>query len=66
MNALLSRPASATQLGWESEPAWDDSFGNEEDGWSDETDDACWEVFVADDDERDPLPEPGDFWTVLE
>jgi hypothetical protein len=26
-------------------------------------DDADWEVFIADDD-RDPLPEPGDFWDV--
>jgi hypothetical protein len=25
------------------------------------TDDAPWEVFIADDDD-DPLPEPGDFW----
>lgn len=25
------------------------------------TDDAKWEVFVADDDQRDLLPEPGDF-----
>jgi hypothetical protein len=24
--------------------------------------DAAWEVFIADDDERDPLPEAGDFW----
>ena len=21
-----------------------------------------WDVFIADDDERDPQPEPGDFW----
>lgn len=26
------------------------------------TDDASWEVFIADDDERDPQPEWGDFW----
>jgi hypothetical protein len=25
-------------------------------------DDAAWDVFLADDDERDPLPEEGDFW----
>jgi hypothetical protein len=25
-------------------------------------DDSRWDVFVPDDDERDPLPEPGDFW----
>jgi hypothetical protein len=24
--------------------------------------DADWDVFLADDDERDPLPERGDFW----
>jgi len=26
-------------------------------------DDASWEAFDADDDERDPQPELGDFWT---
>jgi hypothetical protein len=25
-------------------------------------DDDRWEVFIPDDDERDPLPDPGDFW----
>lgn len=25
-------------------------------------DDADWEAFIADDDERDPQPAPGDFW----
>jgi hypothetical protein len=25
-------------------------------------DDSHWDVFVPDDDEIDPLPEPGDFW----
>lgn len=24
--------------------------------------DDCWDVFIPDDDEFDPLPEPGDFW----
>lgn len=24
--------------------------------------DARWDVFIADDDEQDPLPERGDFW----
>ena len=44
----------------DSEPSepddWDnaeiDRSGNEQD----------WEAFLADDDERDPLPEEGDFW----
>jgi hypothetical protein len=22
-----------------------------------------WDVFIADEDERDPMPEPGDFWS---
>jgi hypothetical protein len=26
-------------------------------------DEAHWDAFVPDDDERDPQPEPGDFWT---
>lgn len=26
-------------------------------------DDARWDVFLPDDDQRDPQPEPGDFWT---
>jgi hypothetical protein len=25
-------------------------------------DDSHWDVFIPDDDEIDPLPEPGDFW----
>jgi hypothetical protein len=25
-------------------------------------DDSHWDVFLPDDDEFDPLPEPGDFW----
>jgi hypothetical protein len=25
-------------------------------------DDSWWDVFLADDDEFDPLPAPGDFW----
>lgn len=25
-------------------------------------DDAYWDAFIPDDDECDPLPEPGDFW----
>ena len=29
--------------------------------WTDD-DDARWEPFIPDEDERDPLPEPGDFW----
>ncbi len=29
-------------------------------------DDRCWDVFLSDETERDPLPEPGDFWTVLD
>lgn len=28
--------------------------------------DARWDVFIPDDDERDPLPEPGDFWIDFE
>jgi len=31
-----------------------------------ETNDADWDVFLADDDERDPLPEHGDFWESME
>lgn len=30
-----------------------------------EIDDACWEVFIADEDECDPLPEPHDFCSEL-
>lgn len=26
------------------------------------TDDDPWDAFLVDDDEQDPLPEPGDFW----
>jgi hypothetical protein len=26
-----------------------------------DADDARWDVFIADDDQRDPLPDPGDF-----
>ena len=27
-------------------------------------DDSHWDAFIPDDDEFDPLPEPGDFWTT--
>ena len=33
----------------------------EELDWPD-TDDDRWDAFIPDDDERDPMPEPGDFW----
>jgi hypothetical protein len=33
-----------------------------EDIEKDALDDADWDVFLADDDELDPLPEYGDFW----
>lgn len=29
-------------------------------------DDDAWEAFVPDDDQCDPLPEPGDFWIERE
>lgn len=29
-------------------------------------DDANWEVFIPDELERDPLPEPGDFWPGMD
>jgi hypothetical protein len=32
------------------------------DGPFTDNDDSRWDVFVPDDDQRDPLPEPGDFW----
>ncbi|QEG37136.1 hypothetical protein [Bythopirellula goksoeyrii] len=34
-------------------------FENGEPPWNDDP----WEVFVPDEDQRDPLPEVGDFWT---
>jgi hypothetical protein len=32
------------------------------DGMRTPRDDSHWDVFIPDDDEIDPLPEPGDFW----
>mgnify|MGYP001454585756 CR=1 FL=1 len=29
-------------------------------------DDDPWEAFIADEDQCDPLPEPGDFWPEIE
>ena len=43
-------------------PAELDEPGDLEDLDSPCVDDSDWDVFIADDDERDPLPEPGDFW----
>ena len=31
-----------------------------------EFDDGPWEAFLPDDDQSDPLPEPGDFWIELD
>jgi hypothetical protein len=29
---------------------------------TDDGDDSQWEAFIPEEDERDPLPDPGDFW----
>jgi hypothetical protein len=31
-----------------------------------DADDARWDVFIPDEDECDPLPDPGDFWGRVE
>jgi hypothetical protein len=41
---------------WADDSDLDDSYLRAGDG-----DDERWDAFIADDDERDPLPEPGDF-----
>jgi hypothetical protein len=41
-------PADASDLDFEEMPCTDD--------------DSRWEAFIPDEDERDPLPDPGDFW----
>ena len=42
-------------------PELEDPDGLEIDN-SPDLDEDDWDVFIPDDDERDPLPEPGDFW----
>lgn len=36
--------------------------GDGSDGVPAQFDDDLWDVFLADDDQADPLPEEGDFW----
>jgi hypothetical protein len=59
---LCNPPANSTEP--PEQPDEDDDF---DDGSRDDNlDDSCWDVFIPDDDERDPLPEAGDFWTSRE
>jgi hypothetical protein len=46
------------------EPDEPDDFGDLDDQDMPCTDhgDSCWDAFIPDDDERDPEPDPGDFW----
>ncbi|HEX4413418.1 MAG TPA: hypothetical protein VH107_07290 [Lacipirellulaceae bacterium] len=46
------------------EPPFTSTDGDFEDSELDEIDpdDPRWDAFIADDDERDPQPEHGDFW----
>ncbi|MCC7473879.1 MAG: hypothetical protein IT425_00665 [Pirellulales bacterium] len=55
----LRNPTSAP------DPTADWAFDDFDDGSEleeDTLDEACWEAFLADDDELDPDPEYGDFW----
>jgi hypothetical protein len=49
-------PDSAEPLDEPDDPSDLDEFDNDR-----EDDDERWDVFLADDDERDPEPDPGDF-----
>jgi hypothetical protein len=46
----------------------DSADAGEDSDWDDfdrpctDAEDDRWDVFIADDDERDPLPDAGDFW----
>jgi hypothetical protein len=43
-------------------PVEDPDDPNDLDKYGPSIDDDCWDAFIPDDDERDPLPDPGDFW----
>ncbi len=55
-NDAVLRQASLS----DSEPSNPEDWEDSESNYSDNEQD--WEVFLADDDERDPLPAAGDFW----
>jgi hypothetical protein len=58
-------PLAAVQQESESSPSFDPPEQPSEDPDVDfliGDDDSRWDVFLPDDDEIDPLPEPGDFW----
>jgi hypothetical protein len=46
----------------EQPPLPDESFDADDLDLAPFDNDDCWDVFIADDDELDPQPEPGDFW----
>ena len=50
-----AEPSDLSDLEYEDFPCTDDG------GDGDDDDDSRWEVFIADDDERDPEPDPDDF-----
>jgi len=41
---------------------WDDGSPEDEPLDSAQLDDDCWDAFLPDEGQHDPLPEPGDFW----
>ncbi len=41
---------------------WDDEWHDDEDLAPLGIDDSCWDAFLPDDDQCDPLPDLGDFW----
>ncbi len=51
-NLAERNPAERNDLDWDDEEREPKDHGN----------DSAWDVFIPDDDERDPQPEPGDFW----
>jgi hypothetical protein len=57
-------PETPLNQSHESSPDESDFLPPEEPSELDEIDlnDERWEAFLADDDERDPQPQPGDFW----
>jgi hypothetical protein len=45
-------------------PAEDSPDPSDLDDWDCPIDDTSWDVFIPEDDERDPLPDAGDFWGI--
>ena len=52
---MIPKPEPNSDVSWDVSSEWDERNPLE-------LEDDCWDAFLPDDGQEDPLPEPGDFW----